>query len=147
MRCRTALLALLFLLATPAGATTPGVDIVVEVKRISEFELTREQTRILDEATKLSAACRTFHAFYERWPKNIQEIESRTSGIDFSVFQGKVDIDAVPEGLVITIFDSIEVRRLLATAEAPATEDARAAAQDPAFKIRVSMRPPSSDGA
>ncbi|MEL1264977.1 hypothetical protein [Pseudoxanthomonas putridarboris] len=140
MRYRIALLFLLSLAMVPVGAAEPGVDIVATVTRYSEFELTKRQTTILDEATKVSAAARVFHGLYGRWPNDVQELAARTVGIDFTLFDGKILIDAVPEGLAVTIFDSIDVRRLLATADSPVSSEMKKLAQDPTFRIRVSLQ-------
>jgi hypothetical protein len=140
MKYRMALLFLLSLSAGSAGATGPGVDIQAAVTRYSEFELTGRQTAILDEATKVSAAARVFHGLYDRWPSQVQELADRTQGIDFAVFAGKILIDEVPEGLMVTVFDSQDVRRLLATTGWPASPGMKESAQSPDFRIRVSLQ-------
>jgi hypothetical protein len=131
----------LCLLSFAASASAPGVDISVGViNRITEYKLSKRQTRILDEATKLSAACRVFSGLYGRWPKDMQEIEARTTGIDFGAFGGIASLEEVPEGLDISFFDGEDERHVLATAMAIQPADVRASAQDPAFKIRISLK-------
>ncbi|MFZ6695085.1 hypothetical protein ACO0J1_04820 [Stenotrophomonas acidaminiphila] len=141
MRLQLTLLVLLLLPAISCGAAEPGIDVTATVNRHSEFELTEKQIKILDEATKVSAASRVFHGLYGRWPKDIQELVCRTSGIDLAVFEGNILIDVVPEGLVVTIFDSIDVRRLLATEDSAASPEMQELARDPAFRIRIRLVP------
>ncbi|MGY1528727.1 hypothetical protein [Luteimonas sp. A649] len=141
------LLLLIFaILCSSVRAKELGIDIEAAVTRYSELELTEHQTAILDEATKLSAASRVFYGLFNRWPKDIQELSDRTTGIDFTVFDGKISIDATTDGLVITVFDSKDVRKLLATESSPLSE-LKELAESPDFKIRVSLRREPSDGA
>jgi len=148
MRFQTIPLLLLLVSAISCGsvrANEPGIDIEATVARYSEFELSEHQTAILDEATKVSAASRVFYGLYNRWPKDIQELSDRTTGIDFTIFDGKIAINATADGLAITVFDGKDVRQLLSTASPPLSE-LKELAQSPDFKIRVSLRR-ESDGA
>jgi hypothetical protein len=141
MRFQLPFLVILLAFSVPVFATAPHMDISVEIKRASEFKLSKKQTAVIDEASKLSAACRTFYGLYDRWPTSLVEIEGRTEGINFSKFNGKAGLEIVPEGLVITIFDTKFERKMLATSGAPSTSEARALAQDPRFRIRVTLNP------
>lgn len=143
---RIPLLFLLSLATLPAVAAEPGVDVTATVARYSELELTERQTSILDEATKVSTAARIFHGLYGRWPNDVEELASRTAGIDFTIFEGKILLDVAPEGLVVTIDDSKFVRRLLATADSPASPQMQALAQAPDFRIRVRLQVAPSRG-
>lgn len=146
MSLRIALLLLLLLPSDRVFAAKPGIDVEAVVTRYSEFKLTKKQTRVLDEATKVSTACRVFYGLYGRWPNNAQEIESRTRGIDYSVFKGELLLEVVPEGLAIVVFDGKQVRQLLATAGTSVPPEIQESAQDPEFRINVGLRS-SPDGA
>ncbi len=140
MRFKVALFILLLFPIAHVFAAQPGIDVEAIVERYSELKLTEEQTKILNEATKVSTACRVFYGLYGRWPNGLQEIKNRTSGIDFSVFGDKLFIKETAEGLVITVFDSRDVRQLLATSDASIPLKTQALAQDPDFRIRVGLR-------
>jgi len=140
MRNPLLLTALLLASSTSFAGTEPGIKVTASVNRYSEFELTQKQTERLDEATKLSAASRVFHGLYDRWPKDIDELAARTSGIDLAVFEGKVMIETVAEGITVTFFDSLDIRRLLVTEGMDVAPEIRALAYDPEFRIRVSLQ-------
>ena len=138
----TIFLGLLFLASTPAYAseTQAGMDTRVSVSRDSEHRLTKKQTKMLDEVTKLSAAIRVFRPLYGRWPKDNAEIESRVSGIDFTLFKDNVEISFTEEMATIRFFDGRDNRELDIPAEEGAyPASAKAAALDPAFRIRLSL--------
>jgi hypothetical protein len=134
------LIALLLASTTSFAGTEPGIDVTASVIRYSEFELTEKQSEIFDEATKLSAASRAFHSLYGRWPKDVEELVGRTSGVDLAVFEGKVMIETVAEGISVTFFDSLDIRRLLVTEGMDVAAEIRAVAHDPEFRIRVSVQ-------
>lgn len=140
MRNTLLLIALVLASTNSFAGTAPGINVTANVNRYSEFELTQKQTERFDEATKLSAASRVFHGLYDRWPKDINELAARTSGIDLAVFEGKVMIETVAEGITVTFFDSLDIRRLLVTEGMDVAPEIRALAHDPAFRIRVSVQ-------
>jgi len=111
----------------------------VSVKRYSDLPLSEYQTRVMNEATKLSLACRLFRSLYGRWPKDLSEIEAKSEGIDFAVFGGKAVITPLPDDSErIEIFDGINTRSVKAVPVNPGVTDAmREASKAPSFKIKV----------
>lgn len=93
----------------------------------------------MNEATKLSYACRYFRCLYGRWPSSIREIESRTEGIDFGVFPGKAFLVPRPDDTEeITVYDGVCYRMVIAVPVAfPITDQMRAEARKAEFKIRI----------
>jgi hypothetical protein len=145
VRLPLALWILLLIPAVSVGATEPSMNVVVEVKRYSEFKLTPTQVATLDEATKISAATSTFHGLYGRWPKDIEELAARSDGIDIDVFDGKILIENVEQGVVLTFFDGRDVRRLRVSEDSPVSAEMRELATDPAFRMHISLKVKSSE--
>jgi hypothetical protein len=93
----------------------------------------------MNEATKLSLACRMFRSLYGRWPRDLAEIEAKTEGIDFAVFAGRAVITPLPDDSErIAIFDGVDTREVKAVpVDLGVTDAARDAAKAPGFKIKV----------
>lgn len=121
--------------SSPAPAPAPQLT----VTRYSERPLSEFQAQVMDAATKLSYACRYFRSLYGRWPKDIAEIQAKTEGIDFGIFLGKASVTPLPDDSAqIEIFDGTNMRATKAVPVAfKITEEERAAAQKPDYKIRL----------
>ena len=80
-----------------------------------------------------------FRSLYGRWPRDLAEIEAKTEGIDFGVFLGKAAVTPLPDdSATIEIFDGVNMRAVKAVpVDFQITDEQRAAAQKPDFKIRV----------
>jgi len=111
----------------------------VSVKRYSDLPLSEYQTRVMNEATKLSLACRMFRSLYGRWPNDLAEIEAKTEGIDFAIFAGKAVVTPLPDDSErIEIFDGVNPRSVKAVPVNLGVTDAmREAAKAPGFKVKV----------
>jgi hypothetical protein len=92
----------------------------------------------MNEASKLSLACRMFRSLYGRWPHDLAEIEAKTEGIDFAVFVGKAVITPLPDDTErIEVFDGINTRAVKAVpVDMGVTSAMREAAKAPDYKIR-----------
>lgn len=144
MRIRTLLcIAVGVSLASLSGARaqdqTPAAVPSIEADRYAEYALSQYQTRVMNEATKLSYACRKFRYLFDRWPADIDELRQKVSGIDFTVFRGKATV--TPKGgdaAEISVFDGVNTRSVLATPidfDLPAS--AKEAAKNPGSVISV----------
>jgi hypothetical protein len=93
----------------------------------------------MNEATKLSLACRMFRELYDRWPRDVAEIEAKTEGIDFEIFLGKAVVTPQPDDSAqISIFDGVNTRSVKAVpVNLGITDAAREAAKAPDFKIKL----------
>jgi|SRR6185437_11679824 len=130
-------LAVALLVVSTAGlCTPPGITIVLNVDRLSEFQLPPEANRVLDEATKLEAACRAFYGLYGHWP-TIAEIKARTGGIDYAVFNDKIALEPHADGLLMVVAVAGDVRQNLITPKQTYTQQERDDARNPAYKINV----------
>src|ERR1700691_4599287 len=91
--------ALLFSAYVCAQSSVPDntPQVPVSVTRYSESAEPDLQARVMNEATKLSFACRLFRGLYGRWPKDLPEIQAKTEGIDYAVFRGKALITPLPD--------------------------------------------------
>ena len=129
----------LALLLPVACASPPAVNAPVSVVRYSELPLSEYQTKVMNEATKLSFACRMFRGLYGRWPNDLGEIQAKTEGIDFAVFLGKAVVTPLPDDSErIQIFDGVNTREVKAVpVDLGVTDAMREAARAPGFKIRT----------
>jgi hypothetical protein len=111
----------------------------ISVNRYGDRPLSEYQTRVMNEATKLSLACRMFRSLYGRWPSDIAEIQAKTDGIDFAVFAGKAVVTPLPnDSERIEIFDGVNIRAVRAVpVDLGITDAVREAAKAPGFKIKV----------
>jgi hypothetical protein len=128
------------LAAQPAQeAPTPTPAPPVSVIRYTDRPLSEFQTRVMNEATKLSLACRKFRSLYGRWPKDLAEIQAKTEGIDFGVFLGRAVVTPLPDDSErIEIFDGVNTRSVKAVpVELGVTAADREAAKAPGFKIKL----------
>jgi hypothetical protein len=118
--------------------TTSDVP-AIAVNRYSEMPLSEYESRVMDEATKLSYACRMFRYLYGKWPANINEIKSRTNGIDYDVFRGRATIAPTEnDSAEIAIFDGENVRSVQATPiDFHLSDSVREQSQSSKFKIDV----------
>jgi hypothetical protein len=123
--------------ATTKQAPPPAAPI--SVVRYSELPLSEYQTQVMNEATKLSFACRMFRSLYGRWPNDLAEIEAKTVGIDFAVFMGKAVVTPLPDDSeLIQVFDGVNTRAVKAVpVDLGVTDAKREAAKAPEFKIKV----------
>jgi hypothetical protein len=119
--------------------TTPAPAPQVSVIRYADLPLSEYQTRVMNEATKLSLACRMFRSLYGRWPKDLAEIQAKTEGIDFGVFLGRAAVTPLPDDSErIEIFDGANTRSVKAVpVELGVTEADREAAKAPDYKIKL----------
>ena len=122
----------------PSG-TSQAPSTQMSVTRYTELPLSEFQTKVMNEATKLSFACRYFRSLYGRWPKNIAEIQSKTEGIDYGVFLGKAKVTPLKDDAAeIQIFDGKNTRSVKAVpVDFPITAEQKAEAQKPEFKIKL----------
>ena len=121
----------------PVAAKTPTGDRKIVVERYSENPLSGQQSRVLNEATKLSFACRLYRYYYGKWPANLDDIRNKTTGIDFEVFKGRAEVTPnADDSEDISIYDGENVRTAHATPidfHMPKSEIRKA--QSPGFKI------------
>ncbi len=122
--------------STASLCATPGTTIVLNVKRLSEFQLPPKANHVLDEATKLEAACRAFYGLYGRWP-TITEIKARTVGINYAIFGGKIALEPQGNGLLLIVAVAGNVRQNLITPKQTYSQQEQDDARSPAYKIRV----------
>jgi hypothetical protein len=98
-----------------------------------------DQTLIMNEATKLSLACRIFRSLYGRWPISLVEIQAKTEGIRFDLFAGRAVVTPLEDDSErIEVFDGVSTRAVKATPidfgfTAAQREEARAAG----YKIKL----------
>jgi hypothetical protein len=125
--------------ASAQAQQTPTPAPPVSVTRYSDRPLSEYQTRVMNEATKLSLACRVFRSLYGRWPNDISEIQAKTEGIDFALFSGKAAVTPLPDDSErIKIFDGVNTRSVKAVpVEFGVTDATREAAKAPGFKIKL----------
>ena len=111
----------------------------MNVTRYSDISLSDYQKLVIDEATKLSYACRMFRYIFGRWPSNIDEIMSKTNGIDFEVFKGTAVVTPVDnDSAQISVFDGVNTLSVQATpVDFDLPESYKSHTNDPAFKIDV----------
>ena len=116
----------------------PGASPPVSITRYTEQPLSEYQTRVMNEASKLSLACRMFRSLYGRWPHDLAEIQAKTEGINFAVFVGKAVITPLPDDSErIEVFDGINTRAVKAVpVDMGVTSAMREAAKAPDYKIR-----------
>lgn len=117
----------------------PADTVTISVVRYSGAPLSQYQTKVMNEATKLAMACRLFRYFYGRWPANLQEIERKTTGIDYGIFLGQAKVTPNSDDSEdISIFDGQNTRVDHATPiDFHMPKSVRTAAQAPGFKIDV----------
>jgi len=124
----------------PDAPQAPAAQVSASATRYAELPLTEFQTRVMNEATKLSLACRYFRSLYGRWPKNIAEIQSKTEGIDYGVFIGKEKVTPLKkeDAAQIEVFDGENTRSVKAVpVDFSITKEQKAAARKPDFKIKL----------
>lgn len=111
----------------------------MSVIRGAETPLTDHQTLIMNEATKLSLACRMFRSLYGRWPSDLAEIQAKTVGINFAVFDGRAVITPLPDDSErIEVFDGIHTRGVRATpVDFGFTAAQLEEAKSPGYKIKL----------
>lgn len=122
----------------------PAMEITVRADRTSQYPLTEEQTRRLDEATKISTALRVFYSLYDRWPKDLDELRGRTTGIDYAMLGDRLKLERVDENMGVKFFDSIDERGLLAQPMGPSDKDSRDDARQPGFTFEVKIHRPDA---
>ncbi|SFR86727.1 hypothetical protein SAMN05216570_0131 [Dyella sp. OK004] len=93
----------------------------------------------MNEATKLSLACRLFRYFYGRWPANFHEISEKSTGIDLGVFLGRALVTPLDnDAAKISVFDGENVRETVATPiDFHMSNSQVRAAQEPGFMIDI----------
>jgi hypothetical protein len=93
----------------------------------------------MKEATKLSVACRMFRSLYGRWPINLEEIQTKTEGINFAVFAGRAFITPLPDDSErIEVFDGVNTRAVTAIpVDFGFTSQQREEAKAPGYKIQI----------
>ena len=111
----------------------------VSVVRYTDRPLSEYQTKVMNEATKLSYACRTFRTLYGRWPNDLAEIQARTEGIDFAVFAGRASVTPLPDDSErIEVFDGLNTRAVKAVpVDMTISPEMREAAKAPGYKIKL----------
>jgi hypothetical protein len=111
----------------------------ISVTRYSDMPLSEYQNLVMNEATKLSLACRIFRGLYGRWPTDLSEIQTKTDGINFAVFMGRAVVTPLSDDSErIEIFDGENKRTVKAVpVELGTTDTDRKAAKVPGFKIKV----------
>ena len=101
--------------ASAPAQQTPTPTPPISVTRYSDRPLSEYQALVMNEATKLSLACRMFRSLYGRWPNDLAEIQAKTEGIDFAVFAGKAVVTPLPDDSErIEIFDGVNTRSVKA---------------------------------
>lgn len=121
------------LVPSPPTVTSFRVD------RYVEHPLSDYQTKIMNEATKLSLACRLFRYFYGRWPADFHEISEKSTGIDLGVFLGRALVTPLDnDAAKISIFDGENMREVVATPiDFGMSSSQVRAAHEPGFKIDI----------
>ena len=109
------------------------------VTRYSERPMSEYQTKVMNEATTLSLACRMFRDLYGRWPNNLFELQCRTEGIDYSIFIGKASIKPNSDDTaIISIFDGVDYRETTAVPVSfNYSAEERAEAIKPKYRIKL----------
>jgi len=126
-----------------AGCGTPPppkpAPAPVSVVRYTDRPLSEYQTKVMNEATKLSFACRMFRSLYGRWPNDLAEIQAKTEGIDFAVFAGLASVTPLSDDAErIEIFDGTNTRAIKAVpVDFAVTPEMREAAKAPGYKIKL----------
>jgi len=125
--------------ASPPAKQPPPPTAPVSVVRYTNLPLSEFQTRVMNEATKLSLACRMFRSLYGRWPNDLTEIEAKTEGIDFGIFMGKAVVTPLlDDSEIIQVFDGVNTRAVKAVpVDLGVTDEKREAAKAPGFKIKL----------
>lgn len=133
------LVGLMPLLRAEDQAKAPAGKTELSVTRYTELPLSDFQRQVMNEATKLSYACRYFRRLYGRWPKDLAEIKSRTEGIDFGVFLDRAKVTPLDgDAEEIQIFDGQNVRSVRAVpVPFQVTDEQLKEAQKPEFKIKL----------
>ena len=125
----------------PAKTAAPAAESKSElsVTRYTELPLSDFQRKVMNEATKLSYACRYFRGLYGRWPKDLAEIQNKTEGIDYGIFLDRASVTPLEgDAEKIQIFDGKDVRAVRAVPVQLNISDAeRSAAQKPGYKIKL----------
>jgi len=122
-------------LPNATSAAAPPASVIRDVEMPSAVD----QTLIMNEATKLSLACRMFRSLYGRWPIDFAEIQAKTEGINFAVFAGRAVVTPLPDDSErIEVFDGFNTRRVRAIPidfkfTAPQIAEAKA----PGYKIKI----------
>jgi hypothetical protein len=122
-------------LPNATSAAAPPASVIRDV----EMPSAHDQTLIMNEATKLSLACRMFRSLYGRWPIDLAEIQAKTEGINFAVFAGRAVVTPLPDDSErIEVFDGFNTRTVRAIPidfkfTAPQLEEAKA----PGYKIKI----------
>jgi hypothetical protein len=127
------------LVGCASAPKAPPNTLSVSVTRYSEEPISEYQTQVLNEATKLSLACRLFRYFYGRWPADLSEIEHKTIGIDYGIFLGRATVTPNSDDSEdITVFDGEDPREAHATPiDFGMPEGDKKKALEPGFKINV----------
>lgn len=100
--------------APPTG-TSANSPPQTSVTRYTDRPLTESQTLVMNQATKLSLACRMFRSLCGRWPNDLAEIQFKTEGVDYAVFAGKAVVTPLPDDSEsIQIFDGFNDRAVKA---------------------------------
>lgn len=141
------LLPLLFLLflfqgcATGPSGRVTSVEIEVNARAVFPEGFKEEQVgfsrKIATELGKTAAACGIFRDLYGAWPVDIDELATRTEGIDYAVFEGKVRLDLSNGGCVV-IYGSgeDEFRAEARPISLGLDETLLAFTREPGFKLR-----------
>jgi hypothetical protein len=127
-----------------AEPVRPAMEITVQANRTSQYPLSGEQIRRLDEATKVSAALRLFYSLYDRWPEDLAELRTRTTGIDYEVLADSLRLEKLDEGMGVVFSDGESERKLLVQPTAPSDEYSRDDARQPGFTFEVKIRRPDA---
>lgn len=131
----------LFAFISASGGANPNVtsESKLGVVRISNVTLSEYQKMVLDEASKLSYACRMYRYLYGQWPGSIEQVKQRTNGIDFSLFKDSASISpASDDTAVITVFDGVNTLSVSATPiDFQLPDEYKSKAKDPGFRIDV----------
>ena len=101
--------------------------------------LADHQALVINEATKLSLACRIFRSLYGRWPSDLAEIQAKTEGINFGTFAGRAVVTPLPDDSErIEVFDGFNTRAVKATPVSFSfTAEQLEEAKTPGFKIKL----------
>ncbi len=127
------------LLQAEGQVKAPAEKTELSVTRYTELPLSEFQRKVMNEATKLSYACRYFRRLYGRWPKDLDEIKNRTEGIDYGVFLDRAKVTPLDgDAEEIQIFDGQNVRSVRAVpVPFQVTEEQLKEAQKPEFRIKL----------
>jgi hypothetical protein len=93
----------------------------------------------MNEATKLSLACRMFRSLYGRWPTDLAEIQAKTEGINFAVLAGRAVVAPLQDDSErIEVFDGFNTRAVRAVPiDFKFTAQQLEEAKTPGYKIKI----------